>query len=244
MNNFLKSVIKFISFTIAIIVFNMKIFTVNIFALAPVLDYPNSEIYLINGWFYQERSESECALYEPESKDKVNKNIRIADNVLFDGKLKRVTAVAQGCFLGCNSVENVVLPDSVEIIETGAFARCENLRTIMFTSSVKTIKNTAFCGAISLETIYFIGTEKQWNDIIIESEFNEPLFASNIIFLSIDYQSKYDVNNDLEINNKDVTALFRAVNDSDHQEFRSLDINQDGFLDNKDIVCLFRYINK
>ena len=52
-----------------------------------------------------------------------------------------------------------------------------------------------------------------------------------------------DVNEDGEIDNKDVVALFRLVSgDGVEYSFRC-DFNNDGEVDNKDVVTLFRYVS-
>ena len=51
-----------------------------------------------------------------------------------------------------------------------------------------------------------------------------------------------DVNGDGKINNKDVTALFRAVTESTSLKPGSADVNADGKVNNKDVSLLFRHV--
>ncbi|MBQ7700306.1 MAG: dockerin type I repeat-containing protein [Clostridia bacterium] len=53
-----------------------------------------------------------------------------------------------------------------------------------------------------------------------------------------------DVNEDGEVNNKDVVYLFRSLSSSGVNINRILaDFNEDGEVDNKDVVALFRYVS-
>ena len=51
-----------------------------------------------------------------------------------------------------------------------------------------------------------------------------------------------DVNGDGKINNKDVTALFRAVTESTPLKPGTADVNADGKMNNKDVSLLFRHV--
>ena len=66
------------------------------------------------------------------------------------------------------------------------------------------------------------------------------VFAS-IIGPSVSSAALGDVNNDGEIDNKDVVVLFRYLSGADVQIAEdAADINQDGGLNNKDVTALFR----
>ena len=53
-----------------------------------------------------------------------------------------------------------------------------------------------------------------------------------------------DVNEDGEVNNKDVVYLFRSLSSSDAVIKTYLaDFNEDREVDNKDVVALFRYVS-
>ena len=62
--------------------------------------------------------------------------------------------------------------------------------------------------------------------------------------LDPDYHIPGDINGDGELNNKDVTRLFRYLScyDVDAVE-ASLDVNGDGDVNNKDLIRLFRYLS-
>ena len=61
-------------------------------------------------------------------------------------------------FSGCSSLKNVILPESLTIINYGAFEDSK-----------------------LLENVYFMGSEHQWKEISISSH-NDPLNKANIYF--------------------------------------------------------------
>ena len=55
---------------------------------------------------------------------------------------------------------------------------------------------------------------------------------------------KGDVNNDGEVNNKDVTRLFQYLSDWDVEvNDKALDVNGDGKVNNRDLTRLFQYVS-
>ena len=53
-----------------------------------------------------------------------------------------------------------------------------------------------------------------------------------------------DINGDGEVNNKDVTRLFRYLSGYDVEVVEAaLDVNGDGSVNNKDLTRLFRYLS-
>lgn len=100
---------------------------------------------------------------------------------------KTVTAIDDDCFFGCDDLETVILPDSLETIGERAFSCCSNLRgifipegvteirqqafsycqdleAISIPSTVNTIEEDVFEGCSSLKHIFFSGTKDQWRD--------------------------------------------------------------------------------
>ena len=59
-----------------------------------------------------------------------------------------------------------------------------------------------------------------------------------------DYHIPGDINGDGDVNNKDVTRLFRYLSDYDVEVVEAaLDVNGDGSVNNKDLTRLFRYLS-
>ena len=57
-----------------------------------------------------------------------------------------VTRIGNGAFIGCHSLTNIVIPDSVTSIGAWAFQYCTSLRSVVLPSSVTSIGNEAFEG--------------------------------------------------------------------------------------------------
>ena len=64
-----------------------------------------------------------------------------------------VKAIGDSAFLGCTSLESVVIPNGVTSIESEAFLECTSLKSVEIPDSVTSIGNSAFKGCTSLEGI-------------------------------------------------------------------------------------------
>ena len=64
--------------------------------------------------------------------------------------LKRIGDIA---FCGCNQLEEVVFPDSLEVIGGGSFTECSALKTVKLGKNVSKIGETAFYGCGKLDEI-------------------------------------------------------------------------------------------
>ena len=81
-------------------------------------------------------------------------------NLYLNGKLvtdlvipDSVTAIPDGRFSGCTSIQSVTIPGSVESVGNSAFAGCTNLTSVTIQEGVKTIGNRAFDSLEKLETV-------------------------------------------------------------------------------------------
>lgn len=66
-----------------------------------------------------------------------------------------VEQIGKGAFSGCEALTDIVLPDSVLLIDESAFSDCTGLKTVDMGSSVRTIKQEAFLRCFSLESVKF-----------------------------------------------------------------------------------------
>ena len=88
-----------------------------------------------------------------------------------------------GSFVGCVSLEEVVLPDSLSSIGYYAFLGCFSLESVTIPDSVTSIGNSAFNVCSSLTTVYYTGSEAEWNEIEIEIKGgNGNLLNAEIVF--------------------------------------------------------------
>ena len=65
-----------------------------------------------------------------------------------------VTALADECFMDCDELESVTLPDTLEYIGDRAFMGCDSLRGIKLTEKVHFVGPEAFYNCPALEAVY------------------------------------------------------------------------------------------
>jgi hypothetical protein len=117
-----------------------------------------------------------------------------------------VTSIAQNAFNHCESLANVVIPDSVITIDFEAFRYCTSLTSILLGNSVTIIDMDAFSGCTLLQSVvipnsviiidmaafnsctllksvYYKGTAEEWAQISISGK-NECLMNANIYYYS------------------------------------------------------------
>ena len=92
--------------------------------------------------------------------------------------LKRVTLsdsvknIMEEAFKNCTALTDINIPNSVEKILSYAFQNCKTLESIVIPENVVHIGRTPFDGCTALRDIYYIGTEIQWNNILLGYEPN------------------------------------------------------------------------
>ena len=85
-----------------------------------------------------------------------------------------VTSISSSAFSGCDSLTEIVIPDGVTSIDSSAFAYCYSLTSVVIGNSVTTIGKSAFYSCDSLTSVYYKGTAEKWSNISIGS-FNSDL---------------------------------------------------------------------
>ncbi|MBD5427860.1 MAG: leucine-rich repeat domain-containing protein [Treponema sp.] len=86
-------------------------------------------------------------------------------------------------FLGCESLETIIIPDGVKTIGAAAFGNCSNLTDITLPGSIESINTTvwgssdgAFNGCNSLTNVRFNGSIDDWCVINFECDTSNPLY--------------------------------------------------------------------
>lgn len=90
---------------------------------------------------------------------------------------KNMQLIGVGAFAYCASLEEITIPDSVTRIDVGAFFACERLSSITVPASVQYILTMAFDECESLREVIYLGTQTQWNRIMI-ADYNAPLLLA------------------------------------------------------------------
>ncbi|MDD6094944.1 MAG: leucine-rich repeat protein [Clostridia bacterium] len=100
----------------------------------------------------------------------------IGDNAFFDCSKcleiaipKNVTQIGESAFKYCDSILSVTLPEGLKEVKTGTFASCASLKRVIMYPSVEKIGYSAFVG-FNLRNFSYLGTEEQWNSIVIEAK--------------------------------------------------------------------------
>ena len=68
-----------------------------------------------------------------------------------------VTSLSSYAFVGCQNLEDITLPDTLQTIGTMTFYGCDRLNNVTIPASVRTIGSYAFADALSLSRITFAG---------------------------------------------------------------------------------------
>lgn len=153
--------------------------------------------------------------------------------------------IRESAFLDAQ-LKAIALYDGVTGIFTEAFAN-STIEEIIIPVTVESIGGSAFRGCENLHTVYYDGSEAQWNEIAIEAEGNEPLLNATIDFRIKD-EPEYldgDINCDGYVNARDVNALRRDFGKKgDEIGNKRADINGDGYVNARDVNALRRNFGK
>ena len=151
---------------------------------------------------------------------------------------KKLTDLGEYAFYECEYLSDIKIPYGISTVNTGTFYGCGNMTSVIIPATVTQICMDAFGGTSILE-VYFKGTGEQWNSIDIDIG-NEILKFAEVIY---NYVEPGDVNEDGDIDNKDVVVLFRYVSSGSALYDVVYDFNGDEEVNNKDVVALFRHVS-
>jgi hypothetical protein len=76
-----------------------------------------------------------------------------------------VTAISVGGFEACDSLTQVILPDTIHTLWERSFSNCTHLESVVLPAGLTCILDCAFSNCESLNTIVFNGTIEQWNAV-------------------------------------------------------------------------------
>lgn len=94
-----------------------------------------------------------------------------------------IKTIGRACFAGTN-VEEVVLPEGIETIDSDAFNFCTKLRKINFPETLKVIGHGAFKGCFFLETVILPKTMKEISDYAFyEAGIKQLILPENVNFV-------------------------------------------------------------
>lgn len=106
---------------------------------------------------------------------------------------KGIKTIGRACFAGTN-VEEVVLPEGIETIDSDAFNFCTKLRKINFPETLKVIGHGAFKGCFFLETVILPKTMKEISDYAFyEAGIKQLILPENVNFVGTEVFAGTDI---------------------------------------------------
>lgn len=138
---------------------------------------------------------------------------------------------------GCKST---VIPDGITAIGSDVF-RWSEITEITIPNSVQRIDDRAFdCSKIT--DVYFMGTEEQWNRILIGSD-NRAFNNATIHYLAPDILGDADGNGTLDINDATLIQKHLASLETVSEDKLDLcDTDKDGYVSIKDVTLIQKYL--
>lgn len=94
---------------------------------------------------------------------------------------ENLTKITGGLFENCMRLEQVNIPSGVTTIYQEAFAGCEALQSVSIPLSVIEIGEKAFSSCKALEDVYYPGSDREWDDISVQSG-NDDLLTATVHF--------------------------------------------------------------
>lgn len=102
---------------------------------------------------------------------------------------KGTRAIADGAFSHCNTLQSVIIPDSVQIIGVGSFQYCNSIKTVKLPDSIKIIGDYAFSDCTSLSEIHipeieniFIGGSAFKDTRWLKEQENDIIYINDVLY--------------------------------------------------------------
>ncbi len=90
-----------------------------------------------------------------------------------------------------SKIKEIVIEDGVTNIGACAFMDCTGLVTLTIPSEVIVVRENAFYGCEAIGKVYFLGTEEEWNEVVIR-EGNDPILNAKKVFIPAGHEHQYD----------------------------------------------------
>ena len=92
-----------------------------------------------------------------------------------------IKRIGSRAFAYCAYLETITLPDTLETVGDSAFTWCENLQSLIIGKNTVSIADSAFSKCYSLRNVYYMGTQEDFQKIVIGKE-NNSMFNFDTYF--------------------------------------------------------------
>lgn len=117
-----------------------------LFPILPLSAYD----FMVDGICYNVKSASDLTCSVTEGESKYDGNLTIPSMVTFMGKTFTILEIEAHCFLRCENLESITLPENIIKIGDAAFQDCINLKSIKIPESVVYLGRQCFYGCSNL----------------------------------------------------------------------------------------------
>ena len=102
-------------------------------------------------------------------------------SALFKENTSTLYTIGSNAFAYCDSIDTLVIPNSVTNIGYQAFSYCTSLQSVTISSHIQKIEQGLFRGCTSLENIRFSGSVASWNYLTKENYWNLDVPATQVV---------------------------------------------------------------
>ncbi len=191
------------------------------------LEIPDTVVHIEQGAF------SESAIYEnPDNwEDSVlyidDCLIKAEESIPGDYTVRGGTRyIGEGAFVGCFNLKNVILPDSLKVIDGSAFAICYSLEDIILPDGVTNVGEYAFVNCVSMEYIHIPSSVKSIGEAAVPSDSDKVSFLEYLKNISDDELAEIGLTKEKVEKLKPTTLICSDSEDSAAKTFAEQNGNQ------------------
>lgn len=140
----------------------------------------SAETVVIDGIYYNliEKIDQAEVVSNP---NKYSGIIVIPENVEYEGRVFKVTSIAEDAFYSCESLTSITIGNNITKI--GSFYACKKLNSITIGKNVNEIQMSAFFDCLNIKYVY-IHDLAQWCNIKFGNNYSNPLHKAHRLFLN------------------------------------------------------------
>ena len=137
-------------------------------------------------------------------------NVKFVPATLKTVKVTSSASIGSNAFNDCETIEEVIIADSVTTIDTYAFKNCFALDTVVIGAGVKNINANAFYKCSSLENVFYNSTSSNWASVTVDSTNSLTPVCLGDSTLQITAPTKTVYKLGEKFNSEGITATFNS----------------------------------